>query len=849
MALTTEEKKQLVADLDWATVIRTLDRDPNHCYHLGFETKDGCRNPDLFVHDTSPETEEEAFQREKVRSAATEVGAVSDLYSELLSNILGPLEESVRISQIDIAKSNTKTLDFLFESASKRSGDIDAHIDNVISVSNDAIAANLQTAIDATNTLSEAAAAQIPEAFDNIDLLTETASNAINTNVDNILGSVTELTDNAISGVGETLENISGFVSDGFSTVNDSVVNLVSNAGETFNDISNAINFTASQALGNVTDLTTGVSNLLSGNITDLIGLTDTTYRDYSTTLNTQLDETNNSTKNVIHTLQNTVKKFSDNIITDIGDTVGALVETASNLPKAISGLATSLAESAKINIADPLDVLALNLPAEVAKILRGATSKEENNFNDILTSLISPDKTPSPVVQQFINSILPDEGLNPVIKTIMFAIAAPMILMGSISGVSSVHAQQIMHEYSFDNPSQLLNIPDLVDALRRGNIDHDKFENDAKRLGFYPEDIATLEKLGRRLIPESEALNLWLRKLFTDDQLNEALTGAGYNATDSQALQDAAFYIPPIQDLITMGVREVFTPDIAEQFGLFEDYPEQLTEHAAKQGLSEEWAERYWAAHWTLPSPTMGFQMFHRQIIDEGQLSQLLRALDIMPAWRDNIIELSYSPLTRVDVRRMHKLGVLTDDEVITAYRDVGYSPENAERLKDFTVAYNEDPPVDDEVEFTELSRSMILNLYDDGVLDDTETKQMLIGLNYSERGAALLIYERDFNKDRKERKQAADNVINQFVNGAINYNQAMDSLNKSGLTTNEITAALNKLIAKRDAKISIPAKADLIKFFENKIIGEDEFREAMQLNGFGQKWTNAYISLINIG
>ncbi|GAH16382.1 unnamed protein product, partial [marine sediment metagenome] len=76
---------------------------------------------------------------------------------------------------------------------------------------------------------------------------------------------------------------------------------------------------------------------------------------------------------------------------------------------------------------------------------------------------------------------------------------------------------------------------------------------------------------------------------------------------------KELAYQIPPIADIITMAVREAFTPDIAAKFGQYEDFPKDLEEWAAKKGLSSEWAERYWAAHWGLPSATQGFEMLHR--------------------------------------------------------------------------------------------------------------------------------------------------------------------------------------------------------------------------------------------
>ncbi len=73
---------------------------------------------------------------------------------------------------------------------------------------------------------------------------------------------------------------------------------------------------------------------------------------------------------------------------------------------------------------------------------------------------------------------------------------------------------------------------------------------------------------------------------------------------------------IPPIADLITMAVREAFSPDVAIRFGQYEDFPEPFADYARQKGMTEEWAKRYWAAHWNLPSPQQGFAMLHRGVI-----------------------------------------------------------------------------------------------------------------------------------------------------------------------------------------------------------------------------------------
>lgn len=172
---------------------------------------------------------------------------------------------------------------------------------------------------------------------------------------------------------------------------------------------------------------------------------------------------------------------------------------------------------------------------------------------------------------------------------------------------------------------------------------------------------------------------------------LDSKLRRIGIHPAYHALYKELAYQIPPVADIITMAVREAFTPEIAGRFGQYEGLPTQYVEWVGKKGLSREWAERYWAAHWSLPSPQQGFEMLQRGVINRDELALLLRALDIMPFWRDKLVQISFNPLTRVDIRRMYSLGVLNENEIHKAYQDIGYNSENAARLTTFTVKLTE--------------------------------------------------------------------------------------------------------------------------------------------------------------
>src|SRR5262249_29762538 len=161
------------------------------------------------------------------------------------------------------------------------------------------------------------------------------------------------------------------------------------------------------------------------------------------------------------------------------------------------------------------------------------------------------------------------------------------------------------------------------------------------------------------------------------------------------------------------MSVREVFTPEIAQPFGQFEDFPERFADLAALQGVNREWARNYWAAHWGLPSPEQAFEMFHREIIGPDELNKLFRALDILPHWRDRMLQMSYRPMPRVDIRRLHAAGIVTDAELPKLYLHFGFSPTDAGKMAEFTKRLNKGKNTDNADELVGITKAMALRLY----------------------------------------------------------------------------------------------------------------------------------------
>ncbi|KKL26764.1 hypothetical protein LCGC14_2392040, partial [marine sediment metagenome] len=257
----------------------------------------------------------------------------------------------------------------------------------------------------------------------------------------------------------------------------------------------------------------------------------------------------------------------------------------------------------------------------------------------------------------------------------------------------------------------------------------------------------------------------------------------------------------------------------------------------------------RYWAAHWALPSIQMGFEMVHRGVIGTEDLNLLLRAQDIMPFWRDKLTQISFSPLTRVDIRRMHKVGVLTEDDVNRAYHDIGYSDLNSERLTEFTLRLNAPKAAEDVDELAKLTRASVLGFFEDGIIDATRARSLLIDLGVSEQATELFISAKEADLERADRKDQIDLIVAQQRAGILQFDEAQDKLSGLGLATREQERAITRLMREKAQATLLPSRSSLAKMFTAQVIDRKEYLATLQARGYSKKWSDRFLKMVELG
>lgn len=404
-------------------------------------------------------------------------------------------------------------------------------------------------------------------------------------------------------------------------------------------------------------------------------------------------------------------------------------------------------------------------------------------------------------------------------------------------------------------------NIPTIEAAIelrRRGIIDEEKYRDIARNYGYEDDWSEKLYEATARLLNASEVITLYRRGLIGPDGFYKYMSKLGYDKETANDLLKATEYYPSPSDLIRFAVREVYTPEIVELYGMDEDLPKKFLEEAKKVGLPPEIAKLYWRAHWELPSATMGFEMLHRLnpkvmevigekykamglepekiVTDLDTLRTLLRTLDVMPYWRDRILAISYEPLTRVDLRRIYALGLIDDEELKARLMELGYTERDAELMLEFYKAYRMSPEKD-------LTRSMIEKGYRYGELSREEAVKYLMKLGYDEYEANFIITLVDLRKKEEERDDMVKALVEQFKAGLISKEKLITELDRLDVKASYRDYIVAKAERERKAKTRLPSKEDIMRWRRRRFITEEQFKDLMKAIGYKDEHIELYL------
>lgn len=390
------------------------------------------------------------------------------------------------------------------------------------------------------------------------------------------------------------------------------------------------------------------------------------------------------------------------------------------------------------------------------------------------------------------------------------------------------------IEDLSWTIPNAML----LIQGNLHREVDRERMIEDISVADIHPKYAETYLDAILTKPASQDIIAYELRKDPDLSELNRKLQKIGIHPEYTELYKELAYQIPPVADIITMAVREAFTPEIAQRFGQYEDFPKEFEEWAGRKGLSKDWAERYWAAHWSLPSATQGFEMLHRGVITRSELDMLLRALDIMPFWREKLTGIAFRRLSRVDIRRMYGLGVLTEQEVLEAYTELGYNDRDAKRMANFTVKQI----LATQSKFT--SRDVI-SAYSKYMIDKSEARSLLLNVGVKSENISFIISTADYKRSWELTESKISAIRNLYKKGVYDADKARGELLKLDMPAERVNVLMEQWFV--DEKDKPPRRwttAQTLGFIESGLITAERGRLELANIGYDTEHIDVYMN-----
>lgn len=183
--------------------------------------------------------------------------------------------------------------------------------------------------------------------------------------------------------------------------------------------------------------------------------------------------------------------------------------------------------------------------------------------------------------------------------------------------------------------------------------------------------------------------ITAWRRDPATYQQWFDDLKDQGWSAERIEALKFITLVYPSRQDGIRYVAKEALEPEAIDKYGLMDEFDKIDLSLFEQIGVPEETVKLDWIAHWEHASWMQMVEMLHRGLVTEEEVYEWFRVVEMVPYWRNLLIQTAYTWPTRVDVRRWWDMRTIDETELRRLYSGMGYRGVNLDNYVLWTKVY----------------------------------------------------------------------------------------------------------------------------------------------------------------
>lgn len=340
----------------------------------------------------------------------------------------------------------------------------------------------------------------------------------------------------------------------------------------------------------------------------------------------------------------------------------------------------------------------------------------------------------------------------------------------------------------------------ELITMLRRGIIDRNGFERQAREAGWL-----NLQDISRE---------------FAISEL-----------------------IPGPSDVIRMMVRDAADPNIdwTQSDATFtQKYRGQLKQWGEWQGIPEEAMKFNWRSHWEIPPSGQLFTMMHRLGRDaDGTINpafrdRVKRALeqnDLMPDWVDETLAINFRLPRRADLRRVFRVGIFSEQELFTEFVKQGLETQTARGLVEFEVREKK----------RAFANNPLVAKFSRGSINAVELRFELLELGADVDAQDAAIKRGKLLMKMRRRDRCLEAIRHRVLIGEIDRNEAEVLAQVQTQDADQAAELADMWQCERDAKSKTTTAAELCKWFKDSVIDAAQFMRQLRAIGFPRELAEA--------
>lgn len=395
------------------------------------------------------------------------------------------------------------------------------------------------------------------------------------------------------------------------------------------------------------------------------------------------------------------------------------------------------------------------------------------------------------------------------------------------------------------EHPTQELGIGDVLEAMKRGILSTEQGIDEIRTHGYSVERVQVMRELSKSLTSMADGVQYVLRGFIDEVEFLELAFQHGFDNVQARLMLKDAQRPPAIGDAFEAWNRS-YASFANSSHGSLNDPPPDVLKLAGRQaGLSPEYVETAWRAHWALLAPAQVIDAYFKGFLSWEQATHLLLAQGLPSEFHATYRDLLRPTIPARSAMSMVRAGILDPGRLVELMRREGWREEDIELLVAFGTRDDGETTSEQADTLHGLSQTTVLALYDDGVLDRETATSLLTRLGIGSEAAELQLMLRDVERQARERKSLRASVVARTKSGALTIEEAYNELTREGFTTREIEQTLTEIERARNHQDKQPSVGSLSRMVKNGIIGPEDYKEAVVRAGYSDAWAERLLQL----